>query len=178
MLRRPVETGPITDVKAVISAQRGACCPAGYRRVEAANATGVALAAKPWDGDLNAEAGGAFVYLCYTRRALQPAQPPISELVAFVTPSAADPYEPCPAGYTKLGNATTGDLNSGSKNPGVAYLCAKRAAASGGTRLVAVVGNASEPAPCPSGKFVQGTPAQPGPFQFDPAGVGVRLCFG
>ena len=38
MLRRPVELGPITDVRAVISAQRGACCPEGYRRVEAANA--------------------------------------------------------------------------------------------------------------------------------------------
>ena len=115
----------------------------------------------------------------------------ITDLVAFATPSAADPYENCPAGYTKMGNATSGNLNSGSTNPGVMYLCYKtqqqllllqqeeeeedEQEGRGISQLVGVIGNASA---CPSGmEAVQGTAAQPGPFDFDPKGPGLHLCF-
>ena len=168
---------PITEVTAVISSIAGACCPLGFERLAAG---GNSSAMTAWDSDLNTGAGGNFVYLCSSKSPPpSPAVGWISDLVAFATHSAADPFEPCPAGYTKMGNSTSGDLNSGSKNPGVAYLCYKKADAASKTKgiggLLAVIGNASV---CPSGmQAVPGTAAKPGPFDFDPAGPGLHVCF-
>ena len=105
-----------------------------------------------------------------------------------------------------MGNATSGNLNSASKNTGAMYLCYKTAPRSSSSlsRLVGVVvGNTSsnsglsttavgevgaaaaergkEAGGCPSGmRAVEGTAAQPGPFDFDPpagGGVGLHLCY-
>ena len=63
-----------------------------------------------------------YTYLCVDRTA---GMPPISALLGFHTPSAAEPFGECPANYSKvLGNGTSigsNDLNHGSNNPGAMF---------------------------------------------------------
>lgn len=203
----------IAALTTIISPVAGACCPEGFEPVGPAG--GASSMAEQWDGDLNSDAGGNFVYLCTSKGGgggggvslgnFGGADEYISQLVAFTTPSAADPFEPCPSGFRKLGNSTSGNLNSASKNSGAMYLCYKTAPRSSSSlsRLVGVVvgntssntgiavaaprvvgaaaGGAGEAGGCPSGmRAVEGTAAQPGPFDFDPpagGGVGLHLCY-
>lgn len=55
----------IVTLTTVISAVAGACCPEGFEPV--GPAVGASLTAKQWDGDLNSDAGGNFVYLCTSK---------------------------------------------------------------------------------------------------------------
>eukprot|EP00966_Prymnesium_polylepis_P230292 5328724-Prymnesium_polylepis.1 len=75
------------------------------------------MASTVWDLDFNSGAGGDYTYLCVERTA---GEPPISALLGFHTPSAAQPFGDCPANFTKvLGNSTeigANDLNHGSLN--------------------------------------------------------------
>ena len=190
----PTRHAPIVSLDVVISSAANACCPTGYSRVMAA-VTDSGAAGKTWNGDFNDQAGGNFVYLCYQQTPprgtyssnhgggeglLATQQQSISELVAFVTPSDADPFEDCPSGFTKWGNYTNGNLNSGNKNLGYLYLCYKRVGDPGAstrplTSLMAVVGNTSS-CPLPS-TAVHGTQTAPRNFDFDSAGIGLRLCY-
>jgi hypothetical protein len=99
----------------------------------------------------------------------------ITELVAFSTPSDADPDEACPSGgWEKV----SGNLNSGSKNIGAQYLCVRRGGHGPGIRRLGGLVAAGGANGCPAGSSpVLGTPPhQALPFDFDPKGVGVQLC--
>jgi hypothetical protein len=140
------------------------CCPAKYERV-------AGHPPSAWNGDFSQDATQpSFAYLCAGRTGSGPA---ITALEAFATPSAADPDGDCPDGWGKVGNATN-SLGVGASG-GPVYLCTKKTAGVAPiTDLVGLSGNESD---CPHGSSaVVGTAAFPGPFVFDTAGVGVRLC--
>uniref|UniRef100_A0A7S3ES71 MABP domain-containing protein n=1 Tax=Haptolina ericina TaxID=156174 RepID=A0A7S3ES71_9EUKA len=138
------------------------------------------MAGTKWDLDFNTGAGGDYTYVCVERKA---ADSPISALLGFHTPSAAEPFGDCPANYAKvLGNSSAigaNDLNHGSLNQGAMFLCYQR----GGAPIynlagLAGGGTAVSAAGCrlPGWEAITGPPAYPGVFNFDPAGVGLILC--
>jgi len=173
----------------MVSSTPGNCCPLGFERVGASH---VANASLTWDGDFNSGAGGDYVALCTGRNG---SSNPITALTAFVTPSHADPFMGCPAGWSKVTAALNTsctcrgqspnhtddcwnceDLNSGSANLGAMYLCAQRdAAVTPIMGLEAVAGNDTA---CPSSSTA--VPAAegmaPGPWDFDPKGEKLQLC--
>ena len=170
----PPSSDPITSVMAVVSKLEGACCPKGYSRVLNASSA--------WDADLNDGAKGSFVYLCASREVKSD---PITRLVAFTTPSAAQPFGDCPPNTTKVKGVggddwTHNDLNFGSMNPGAMYLCHGSQAGQPPIRDVVGVAGEINSTACPDGsRFVEGAASQGGkgkPFDFDPRGIGVRLC--
>ena len=178
----PRTHGPIRDLSVLATSAIGvACCP---------NGTGLVNTGRDFDGDYNAGAGGDYIFLCVRSETSQTgtSKEPITELRAFTTPSAADPFQGCPAGLEKIpaviaanGSTDGNNMNAGSKNIGAMYLCASRnsSAADAITSLVGTLANSS----CPAGlMLVRGVDNPSGadgaPFNFDPKGVGVHLCYG
>lgn len=192
----PSGDSPLSELRVAAAARPElACCPSGYARVgEVAGGSGSdigvggGISSRSWNGDFNEGASGAYVYLCarYSTTHAQGSAPPISSLVAITTPSAAQPLGHCPAGYSEVsGTAGVGnDLNRRSKNAGAMYLCAGRNASL--PPIAALAGSAGSIAAshCPlingtASAAVEGVASQGGAgraFDFDPSGVGLRLC--
>jgi hypothetical protein len=126
-----------------------------------------------WDGDFNQDSGGSFVYLCYGAGGTLPA---ITDVLAFSTPSLADPGEKCPSGYTKVGNGSGTNFKSGASfQRGDMYLCYRRDP--GGTPISMLQGVAGNHTACPAGTApVNGTAAEPGVWDFNPVGTHLTLC--
>ena len=176
---------PITDLRVAMGWRPElACCPSSYAVVTEAvdnHAQGTVRGRDPraWSGDFNEGAQGDYVYLCASR-AVKAA--PISSLVAITTSSAAQPFGDCPKGSAKVlgvgGNSN--DLNRRSMNRGAMYLCAARAADRPPIgSLVGRAGNVSDSRCPPMSTAVEGAAAQGRAgraFDFDPSGVGLRLC--
>jgi len=168
----------ITELQVlVVGASSGlnVSCPSGLQLLRPMNSTPM------WDLDFNTGAGGDYAYLCVGRNS---SQTPIRALLGFHTPSAADPFENCPANYTKvIGNSTevgANDLNHGSRNVGAMYLCYRKDSGLPFYDLAAFEGggNASTGVGCKTAGWetILGPPAYPGVFNFDPSGKGLTLC--
>ena len=158
-------------------------CPDGLTQVGPLPTTVPAptLAGSGWDNDFNDGASGQYAYLCYSR---EPGTP-IGALLAFRTPSSAQPLGDCPAGYTKVqgvdGSFGSNDLNAGSHNDGAAFLCYENSTVESPSSAVvdiAGVAGAANASHCAAAGWeaVGGPPTAPGVFDFDPAGVGLTLC--
>ena len=143
--------GPITSLVTVNGyLPELACCPQGYTRVTAVRgggSTGIRIAEgiegavmqatrsidgragsssseagkQQWDADFNQGAGGDYVHLCASRER-EAGRSPITEIVAFTTPSAAQPYGDCPTGMAQV----TGQPGGGNLNLRVPCTCAQR----------------------------------------------------
>ena len=97
----------LTDLTAIVSSSAVASCtpPA----VMVSDKRGA------WDKDLNAGAGGKYVYLCAIYGAGTPSP---SSIVALQAAGQTSKYQPnCATGLAPLGGASAVDLNDGSKNP-------------------------------------------------------------
>ena len=160
---------PITNLSVVVAltSSKTGHCPEGTALISAAG----------WDADFNQGARGDYVYLCAATGGM-----PITALVAFVTPSDAQPFGDCPAGTTKVPGVDRGrnDLNTRSRNVGAMFLCyARQQGQPAVTGLFGVSGGFNGTA-CPAGSAaVEGAASQGGAgraFDFDPRGVGLRLC--
>lgn len=177
----PPPPGPhtaITDLTVLVvsaSSQGAVRCPSKSLLMRPMNAT------PDWDLDFNSGAGGDYTYLCLERTA---GETPMTSLLAFHTPSAAQPFGDCPQNYTKvLGNSTAigaNDLNHGSRNVGAMFLCYLKGGGSPIYDLAGFAGggNGSSAKGCTAAGWeaVGGPPAYPGLFDFDPMGDGLTLC--
>ena len=131
-------------------------------------------------------AAGSFVHLCF---GVVATERPVSNLCAFTTPSNADPDGDCPHGWEKIdGESPEHNFNTGSTNVGAGYICMQRALSQQDGELssqdqatapiIAIEGGlASQECPADTSPVLgcAGSPHQ-GPVDFDPNGVGVRLC--
>ena len=180
---------PIVAISVLVSSAAHSSCPDGYARVG-----GASEAATAWDEDFNQGAKGLYVYLCVatansTRAA--PSSPAITSLVAFTTPSDAQPFGDCPKGMQKApGVGANGsspfeywehsDLNHGSANIGAMYLCYEMQPGQPAISALVGVAGAVNATACPGTTApVNGTASQgraTKAFDFDPKGSGLRLC--
>ena len=105
------------------------CLQANAQRLLAANCTQDSAVA--W---CSATGAGSFAFLCGRSQAAGGRQLPITGLLAFSTPSDADPDGACPQPRTAdgsrwekvVGTTDTHNLNTGSTNIGAMYLCVAR----------------------------------------------------
>ena len=162
-------TNPITELRALFSTSRQ-CCPAGFEQVTAAYP-----ATSGWTSDFQQDSGmGGFVILCVGRNKTV-GRAPLTGLVAFSDPSAADPGGQCPAGWEMLlGNSSTDCLGTNADG-GCVHLCGQRTEGAPPLTRLAGVERASG-ASCPVGSEALMGPGSGGQYTFDPRGGGITLC--
>ena len=149
------------------------CCPTGYEEVSAAYPR-----TSSWTSDFQQESGkSGIVILCVSRKK-GGGRAPLTGLVAFSDPSAADPGGKCPVGWEMVGNSSTGCVGTNADG-GCIHLCGQRITGAPPITRLAGVERASG-ASCPTGsKPLTGAPGTgpPGaPYVFDFRGSGITLC--
>lgn len=109
--------GPIYGIKVVVSSDKSPSIPSGYTKIGT---------------DLNAGAGGKYIYLCYTRNSSTAgSSTPIKNIYIAEGSNAS-----APSGYTKINS----DLNAGAGGSYL-YLCYQRGSSSPITELQVLTGS-------------------------------------